>query len=387
MKKAGYKPEQASAIEAAASTGGMIMPPIMGAMIFIMMAITGTPYIQLMAMCAIPAILYFLSVFLYAQFQAMKMKIISVTVEEVDRSELLMTAPLFILPLFFLIILLIKGFSLSFTVSLSIVLLVSLSFIRKKTRPPLRGLVRGLVEGASVAAGIAASMGAIGIMLATLAMTGLILKVPAFVEAVSGGDLTLALIMTMFASIIIGMGSSTTAAYVLVAMICGPSLMKMGLTMVQAHLFCVYFALMGFLTPPIAIGAMIASRLAGSRYMKTAVEASKVAIAGFIIPYLFVWCPVLLLQPVDPLLAIAGIIASLLIVVCLQIVICGHYLTIVSPWDRAIFAIAALLIFLSLARGIHLLLFTAIIIFMIATIFQWRKRQLGTSVLLAKGGY
>ncbi len=383
MKKAGYRAEQAAAIEAVASTGGMIMPPIMGTMIFVMMAFTGVAYVQLMAMLAIPAILYFLSAGLYAQFQAMKLKISSLPVEEVDRRELLVTAPLFIVPLLFVIILLTKGFSLSFTVSLAIVLLVALSFIRKETRPSLKRLVDGFTEGTKVAAGIAASMGAVGIMLATLAMTGLVLKVPAFVEATSGGILIIALILTMFASIIIGMGSSTTAAYVLVALVTAPVLVNMGLNIVQAHLFAVYFALMGFLTPPVAIGAMIAARLAGSPYIKTAIEASKVAIAGFIIPYLFVWVPVLLLQPDDPLWAIAGLIASLVIIISLQIVICGHYLTTVTRQERVIFGIVALMIFLSLPGRIYVLLVPAIVIFILVTIRQWQKRKSATPALEA----
>ncbi|MFC2003382.1 TRAP transporter permease [Chloroflexota bacterium] len=377
MKRAGYSSEQAGAIEATASTGGQIMPPVMGAVAFVMMAMTGIAYIKLMAICAIPAILYFFSAGLYTQFQALKLNLkAGFATEEVDYREMLVNAPLFIIPLLFLITFLIMGVSLGFTMALTILLLVALSLIRKETRPSLSQWVSNITQGAITASQIAVMCGSLGVIVASIGLTGMSLKIPYFIVGFSGGNLIIALVLTMIASIILGMGVATITSYILVALIATPALIKMGVTLPQAHLFSFYFACMAMLTPPVAIGAIIAAKLAGARFFPTAIESCKVAVAGFVLPYLMIWCPVLILDPGGPLWAVVGLIASIILLVALQVVICSHYLTTVSPWERAIFAMSALLIFFSLPGQNVTMAGAGLIVFVLASIWQWRKRKI-----------
>ncbi len=374
MKKAGYKPYQAGAIEATASTGGQIMPPVMGVAAFLMAYLTGIPYVKIMAFALIPAVLYFLSAGLYVQFQAMKMKI-QPSIEPVDRREMLLSAPHFVIPLTFIIVMLLRQYSLPITMSLAIMITVALSLLRKKTRPSWKQWVRGFTRGAIVGGQVGVVCASIGILLAAIGMTGLGVKLPSLVEAISGGNLVIALLLTMIACIILGMGMPSSGAYLMVAIAAAPALIRMGVPMIQAHMFSFYFSVLSFLTPPVAVGALIAARLAGAQYMKTGLESVKVALGGFIVPFLFVWIPVLLLQPDDPLWSITGILMSVAVIVALQVVVCNYYLTSVAVWERILFVAIVLTMFLSLPSREYTLAVLAIVAFVLATIWQWRKKK------------
>jgi TRAP transporter 4TM/12TM fusion protein len=374
MKRAGYKPYQAGAIEATASTGGQIMPPVMGAAAFIMSAFTGIPYIHICAMAVAPALLYYLSAGLYAQFRAMDLKL-QPPPEKVDYREMWLNAPLFFVPLIFLCILLAMSYPLNWTMSFTILLTLVLSQIRKETRRPLMQWINGFTEGAIAAAEVAVICAGIGIMLGSLSMTVLAIKIPALVLTIAGGKLWLGLILTMVATIILGTGLPAGISYILVAITCVPGLIKLGVPMETAHFFAFYYGCIAFITPPVAMASLVAARMAGAPFFRTGYEACKVCAGGLIVPFLCIWCPSLLLIPEGPFLAIAKVACCIVVIVGLQISICRHYLVRVEPLERVFFAVVTLILVIFLAIGNVTLIFSGILIFILATVWQGKRRH------------
>ena len=291
MKKAGFTRNQAGAIETAASTGAQLMPPIMGSAAFLMAEITGISYAKIIIMAVIPALLYFFSVGVYAQLQAMKLRIAPIT-EEVNVGLLLRRAPLFVLPLIAIIYLLMKGYTPMLAAFWSIVLMVALSFISKETRISSKTLgawIDGCVKGTTTGCGIAVTCATVGSMVTCMTMTGAGIRIPAMVEVLSGGFLIPALMITMVASLILGCGLPTIASYVLVAIVAAPVLVKMGVGLAQAHFFALYFAVIHYITPPIGTGALVASGIAGGKYLGTAWESFKIDLGAFVLPFIWIW--------------------------------------------------------------------------------------------------
>jgi TRAP transporter 4TM/12TM fusion protein len=374
MKKVGYEPYQAAAIESTASTGGMIMPPIMGAAAFLMSGWIGIPYIKIIAMATIPAILYFFCAGLYVQFQAMRMKIAPIR-EPINYREMLLAAPIFIIPLLIIIVLLTQFFSLMYVVFWATVALILLGLIRKKTRPSFKQWIAGVTSGAKLGAEIAANVALLGLAVGVITLTGLAIKLPAMVEAWSGGSLAIALIITALISIFLGMGLPTTAVYVVTALAAAPALVRMGLSIEQAHLFVFYFGVVGCLTPPVAVSAIVASKVAGSTYIKTAIESTKVGLAGFLVPFFMILVPIVVLQPQPPLLAAIGLLAIVIILISFQIGICRQYLVTLNQLERWLPIAIGIILLLSLALENYLLLAIGLGIFIVITLWQLRKRR------------
>jgi len=375
MKRVGYRPEQAGGIEAAASTGGQIMPPVMGAAAFLMSGITGYPYREIIVVAAIPAILYFLVVGIYVQLQAVRLNV-SPMDEEVDLKEMLLSAPLFLIPLAVMVFLLVKGFSAMYVAFWAIVIVTVLSLIRKKTRPSFRELVNGFVQGAAGGARIGVSCACVGVIVSVIVMTGLGVKLPSAIEAWSGGNLNIVLALTMVASIILGCGVPTSAAYVLVAVVMAPVMLKLGLEVLQAHFFCFFFACFSFITPPVAVASLFASELAGAPYLRTAFESAKAGIAGFVLPFMIIWCPVLFLRPSDPLSATVQIGACIMILVALQVTFCNHYLARLSLTERALLVACFTMLLAYLVTQNYAWSIAGFILFIGVTVWQLRKTKL-----------
>lgn len=375
MKKTGYTPEQAAAIEAAASTGGQIMPPVMGIAAFAMAVFTETPYVKICAMAAIPAVLYYLTCGMYVHLQAVKLGL-SPVVEKTDVPELLKRMPLFVIPLAGLVILLARGHSADYCVFWAIVALVALSSIRRKTRPSLRQWLGGLVNGAITAAEIAVSVACIGIVMGVMVSTGLGINIAAAVEAWSGGYLIVALVFTMLVSILLGMGVPTFTSYVFVSIITGPVLIKMGLSMVMAHFFVFYYACLSFVTPPVAIGALIASRLAQANYTKSGLEACKVAFGGFIVPYVIVFYPAITLQRTDMHLVVTGAIALVAGLLAVEIAFVGQFFSRLPLLGRAGFFILGGLCLLFVMSQQYLVLLAGAIVSVFLGLWEWRRRRM-----------
>jgi TRAP transporter 4TM/12TM fusion protein len=296
MKRVGYHPNLAGAIEATASTGGQLMPPVMGASAFLMAFFLGVPYVEVMLAGILPAVFYYLAVGIGVQLIAVSNNIRS-PLETPDWSMIFRRMPLFIVPIGFIVILLVLRYSPMLAAFWAIIAAVLLSYLSRETRPTVMSLIRCFSRGALVGARIGASLAVVGIMAQTLISTGLGTKIAGLVESLSGGNLIIALLITMFVSILLGCGCPTTAAYSLVAIVVVPALIKFGIEPISAHFFAFYFAIISALTPPVALAALAGAGIAGGSYFKTAINAFKLAIAGFIIPYLIVFNPILTLHP------------------------------------------------------------------------------------------
>ncbi len=377
MKRVGYRPEQAGAIEASASTIGQIMPPVMGVAAFVMAEFTNTPYIIIIGMALLPALLCGFSMAVYVQLQAVKMNI-SRLAEEFDAKEMLRHAPLFFVPLSIIIILLVIGYTPTFSVFWATIALIALNLVRKETRLSLTGWIQTLSDGAVFASKIAVMCAAIGIMVSAIITTGLGLKIPAVVEQLSGGNIVIALVITAFVSILLGCGVPTSAAYILVAFMVAPILIQMGIPLLAAHFFVFYFAVWSMVTPPMAPAPATASVIAGSKFWGTAVEAVKVAGVGFLIPFMFVFWPTLLLQFQSPLSAIIQLVASIVMIMSLQVGIVGQYI-VDCPLPHRALSIASLVVLLMYCfTGNYVFLFAGIGGFVALTLLQLaRRRALG----------
>jgi len=308
MKRVGYKPETAAAIEATASTGGQIMPPVMGASAFLMAAFMGVPYAAIMAAAAIPAVLYFWCLVVGVQFISVSQDI-RAPKETIDKRLILRRMPLFLIPLFILIALLVMRYSPAAAAFWTILIAIGLSLLSKDTRPTPGALIRNIAWGAVVGAQIGISLAIVGVMAQTLITTGLGGKIAGLVEVFSGGNVLYALILTMIVSIILGCGIPTSAAYALVALVVVPGLVKLGVEPMSAHFFAFYFAVISALTPPVALASLAGAGIAKADYFKTSLSAFKLAISGFVIPYLIVFNPLLILNPESWMFALGTAIA------------------------------------------------------------------------------
>ncbi len=315
MKDAGYKPEQASAIESAASNGGQFLPPIMGATVFVMAAYTGIPYITIVKAALVPSLVYFFILFLYAELNARKLNITTMPAQ-LNITSLLFDAPIFIGPLLLLILLLIQGFSLMFVVFWSVIAVVVLGLlasIRKESRLEWAFIKDKLYAGVIMGSHVAIILAVIGVFVASIEVTGLSLKLSIILGQLAGDNLFLILIFTMLASLILGVGVPTPAAYVIVATVLSPLLIRQGLPVLQAHLFPLFYAFISHLTPPVGVGLIIACKIADSNYLRSAVEVFKAAFVSLLLPFFFIYSPAILLQYDNVFIATLQIAGALLI--------------------------------------------------------------------------
>ena len=319
------------------------MPPIMGATAFVMAGYAGIPYVQIAAAAVIPAFLYYVTVFFYVYLTARKLDIIAV-MKPISGRELLLDAPLFFVPLGVLVFLLIKGFTLPFVgfwsiVSLLVVFLIS--SIREEVRQNFRGIMDSITDGVRTAAEMAMLCGLIGIVATAIKASGFGVKLPLMIEDLSGGVVLIALFIAMVSSILLGMGVPTTAAYLLVAIGAVPALLSMGVPLLQAHFFCFFFAIFSHLTPPVAIGSLVASRMAGANYWTTAKEAMKAGSTGLLLPYVIVFAPAVVLRPESGIaLGIVKVVAMLFAILSLQISLSNYAIVELKLRERIMFMLA-----------------------------------------------
>jgi TRAP transporter 4TM/12TM fusion protein len=292
MKRVGYKPSVAGAIEATASTGGQLMPPVMGAAAFLMAFFVGVPYADVMLAGILPAAFFYLAVMVGVQLISVRDRI-KPPREKADIKLIMRRLPLFIIPLTIIVILLLLRLSPALAAFWAIIVAVALSFIDEQTRPSALELARSLAKGAMIGAKIGVSCCVVGMIAQSLVTTGLGSKIAGLVETLSGGNVFIALVITMFVSILLGCGVPPVAAYSLVAIVAVPALIKMGIMTISAHFFCFYFAIISAVTPPVAMGALAGAGIAEANYFRTAMHAFKLSLSGFIIPYLIIFNPIL----------------------------------------------------------------------------------------------
>ena len=298
MRKLGYRPEFAGAVEAAASTGGQIMPPIMGAAAFLMSEFIGVSYWEIAKAAAIPAVLYFAGIWIMVHFEAKRTGLRGLTDEEMPNKKEVLKKIYLLTPLVVIIGLLMIGKSAIFSAIVSIASVIVVGIIGMllgHNNMKLKDIFFALEDGAKSALGVIAATSAAGIIVGTVTLTGLGLKFANGLIEFSGGLLIPTLILTMISSIVLGMGAPTTANYIITSTIAAPAIMQLGVPALSAHLFTFYFGIVADITPPVALAAFAASGIAGGRPIRTGAEATRLAIAAFIIPYIFVMSPQLIL--------------------------------------------------------------------------------------------
>lgn len=298
MKREGYAPHQAGAVEAVASTGGQLMPPVMGAAAFIMAEIVGVPYTAVMATAILPALLFFASAFFIVHLQAVKSDIRPHTEGTGDARTLtrvLWEGLPFIAAFVTLIVLMLLGYS-PFKASLWAMLALLVGDIVVRRRIDLafgRKIAAGVSDGARGVVTISAACAAAGIIAGTLGITGLGSKIAVLIETASAGYLFLALVFTMITSIILGMGLPTTAAYLILATVVAPALVKLGVPTLTAHFFVFYYGCISTITPPVALAAYVAGGIAGADVNKVGWTAAAYGLTSFVLPFAFVYAPAL----------------------------------------------------------------------------------------------
>ncbi|MDR3171850.1 MAG: TRAP transporter permease [Treponema sp.] len=311
MKKTGYKPEFAAAVEAAASTGGQIMPPIMGAAAFLMSELTSIPYAVIAVAAILPAVLYFTGIFLMIHFEAKRLGLKGLPKESIPHfGKLLLAKGYLFLPVLVLVGFMSFGFTPAYSACFAILTVLIVSLFRKETRFTPVTFIDALTAGARNTIGVAMACALAGVVVGIVSLTGLGQILIALLLGVAENNLLLALFFTMIACLILGMGVPTTANYVIMATITAPIVIRMGIPILAAHMFVFYFGIVADITPPVALAAYAGSAIAKSNPIKTGVIATRLAITAFIIPYIFVFNPAMLFIDTTPLEVVQIVVSS-----------------------------------------------------------------------------
>ena len=346
MKRTGYKPEFAAAAEASASTGGQIMPPIMGAAAFLMADYVAKPYSEIIVMAILPAILYFTGIFISVHLEAKKLGLRGVPRSELPRFGQLAKKLYLLLPLVILIYLVSSNTkTIQTAAAIAIVAAVIVSLFNKGNRITPKRFLEALAAGGQGTISVAAACGIAGIIAGTITMTGLANVIINGIVALAGDQIIIALFLTMICCIVLGMGVPTTANYCIMAATCAPILVRMGVPLVAAHFFVFYFGIVADLTPPVALAAYAGAAIAQSNPMKTALQSTKLAIAAFIVPYAFALNPVMLFIDVTgPMQVVSIIITSLVGIFGVSSALEGYIFVKMNPVQRVMAAAGGLLL-------------------------------------------
>ena len=326
MKRTGYKPEFAAAVEAAASTGGQIMPPIMGAAAFLMAEYMNLPYMEVAKKAILPAILYFAGIFIAVHLEAKKLGLQGIPKDQMPKWSHLLKKCYLLLPLVLLIALVSSGTrTMQFSAAVCIVAAVVVGFLNGEERLTFGKILEALEAGARGTITVAVACGMAGLIAGCITVTGLASTLINAIVTVAGNASIIGLVLTMICCIILGMGVPTTANYCIMASTCAPILIELGFPPVAAHFFVFYFGIVADITPPVALAAYAGSAIAKSDPMKTGVTATKLAIAAFVVPYIFAYSPAMILEGVTGLGQVAFIgITALLGIFCVAAALNGH---------------------------------------------------------------
>ncbi len=345
MKRTGYKPEFAAAAEASASTGGQIMPPIMGAAAFLMAETVGVPYSNIVVRAILPAVLYFAGVFITVHLEAKKEGLKGLTKEELPKLLPLLKKTYLLLPLILLVYLVATSKnSIAFAAAIAIVAAIAVSMFNKETRLTPKKLLEALAAGGQGMITVAAACGVAGIIAGVISTTGLAYKLFNGIVTLAGNQVIIALFLTMLCCIVLGMGVPTTANYCIMAATCAPILVQMGVPMIAAHFFVFYFGIVADLTPPVALAAYAGAAIAQANPMKTAFTATKLAIGAFIVPYVFALNPAMLFIDTTAVEVITICITSLIGIFGVSAALQGYLLTNMKWYERVAAAIGGILL-------------------------------------------
>ncbi|MEU3846156.1 TRAP transporter permease [Micrococcus terreus] len=346
MKKIGYTRNFAGAVESTASVGGQILPPIMGAAAFIMAETLGVPYAEVALAAIVPSLLYFISLIVQIHLRATRLGLKGISRDSLpavmdvlkERGHLLLPLVVLIYMLFF------SGRTILYSALVTIVVTVIAAQLRKSTRMGFKDILGALEDGTRSVLSVSIACACVGIVIGVVGITGFGLTLAGGIVNLAGGQLFWTLVFTMLACLVLGMGLPSIPAYIVTATMAAPALTQLGVEPLLAHLFVFYFGLFANITPPVALAAFAAAGISGGDPMKTGFTALRLAAAGFVIPYIFVFSPEMLLRDVDLLQGVTVVITSLVAVSLLSAALEGH-LMVKMPWYlRIVLAAGALLI-------------------------------------------
>ena len=344
MKRSGFSPPFAAAVEAVASTGGQIMPPIMGAAAFVMAEFLGVSYLQVTLWAAIPAVLYYVAIFSAVHFEARRRGLAGVPKSQLPRlGTVMMQRGHLFLPIILVLAGLIMGYSAPLCALVAALSCLPVALMRKTTRSQIRwrSVLEALQEGARSSLAVAMACACAGIVIGCVSITGLGIDFSQLVVAISKDALFLALVLTAMAGIVLGMGMPTTASYIVMVALLVPALVKLGAAIPAAHMFAFYFAILSAITPPVALAVFAASALAKSDLWETGLAAVRAAAPAYIVPFMFIYEPALLMIGAWHTIALAVATASIG-VVCLAASLHGWIFGPARLWQRVLFFGAAL---------------------------------------------
>ena len=343
MKSVGYQPYFAGAVEAVASTGGQIMPPVMGAGAFIMAQFLGVPYIEVAIAAVVPALLYYFAVMVQVHFEASRLGLKGIPWSQLPPLLPLMKSKGFLLiPLIAIIYFLLAGYTPLMAAFNGILVSFVLSWLNKETRLTPARIFEAFQSGARGAIGVACACATVGMVVGMGTLTGLALRIAGAIVSAAGGSKILTLVFTMCASILLGTGLPTTANFIVTSTMAAPALFQLGVPAKAAYMFVFYFGIAADLTPPVALAAYAGSGIAGSDPMKTGMTAFKLALAGFLVPYIYVYSPMLLFIDVVPLEMVQAICTALIGVFLLAMFTIGFFKAPMA-WYMRILAFAGAL--------------------------------------------
>jgi len=347
MMRTGYRPAFAGAVEAVASTGGQLMPPIMGAAAFVMAEFLGVSYLTVAGFALLPAVLYYVAVFMAVHFEAKRIGLVGLPKADLPRlrTVLVERGHLF-LPLVVIVVVLLVGYSAAFSALCGIGSVIPTTWLRASTRKTFtpRAIMDALESGARNTLVVALACACAGIVIGTITLTGLGLAFTGVVLALSQNSLILALLLTMLAGILLGMGLPTTPAYIVQVALLVPALVKLGVQVEAAHLFVLYFAVLSAITPPVAMAVYAANGISRGTLMQTSWAAVKLGLTGYIIPFMFVSSPSLLLMGDVPTMFSSALTATVG-VICLAAGLHAYFFF--GParwWERVLLIVAALVL-------------------------------------------
>ncbi|MFH2000135.1 MAG: TRAP transporter permease, partial [Planctomycetota bacterium] len=339
MKRVGYKPEFAGAVEAAASTGGQYMPPIMGAAAFMLAEFTGTPYIEVVKVSILPAILYFAAVGAMVYLEARKTNLVGLPRNELPLVSDVLKRSYQFLPVPVIIFLMLQGYSPFYSAVWAILTTVVLSWFRKENRMGPREIFEALVSGAKSSLSVGSLVGALGVIMGTCLLTGLPARLSELITVLSGGILPLVVVLILIAGYIIGMGLPATPAYVILSLFGVPALTNLGVPSLTAHLIVFWVAVGSVITPPVALASMAAACIADSEPYKTGFHAVKLGSWLFLMPFLFLYTPILLNGTTAEI--VRCVITALCALIAWAAAVEGYMVVKIRSWERILLFVSA----------------------------------------------
>ena len=351
MKQQGYKSEFAGAVESAASTGGQLTPPVMGVAVFIMVQLTGISYLFIITHAVLPAVLFFFGIFMAVHFQSEKKNLAGLAEDEIPSRQSVVRRLWYFIPVIGIVILLYLDYSVQMTILWATVLLVGMTFLSSSARlyDPRRDklstspLMKSIDTTASRAAPVIAAATAIGILLGNIGLTGIGIKIAGVITALGEGNLLLALLLAALLCLIFGTTMTTITVYILLAVLVAPGLVDLGIDLFSAHMFIFYYGMLAMVTPPVCLAAYAAATIAESDPIKTGVQASMLSVPAYLLPFVFVYDPALLLIGPLPKLVLATV-TGLFATVAFAAAIIGYITVPLTRIQRVLFMIAAVLL-------------------------------------------